>query len=457
MICAAFPPTGGAGVQRSAKFAKYLPQFGWRPIVWTCGPLADLPQDDSLLCDLPEVLDVRTHSFGDAGGWLTGTRRLAENTLGLLDLNGDFRRSVQWRVDRATRGIVSQLVPDLLALWALTSLHKLRRVIVRERVDVIYSTFSPASNHLLGWLLKRATRRPWVSDYRDLWTEDCWYPFAAGPQWRRAADRYLERRFLEDADVVIGVSEPQTRILATRVLGRERKFRTIPNGFDPDDFERAQIDRDSAPEVGTPVGVRKFVLAHVGRFSWERVRPEMIEGFRRFVRGLNDERDRFELRIVGWMSPELGSKLDAADVRYVTRGQVPHHQAISEMMRADALLLQYPDERNADTAISGKLFEYFAANRPVLMIGPRSSVTRQLVESFKAGLGADPDANSVCAALGELWRQWQAGALQSHCDPRRLHRCTRRNLTGELAALLVAVAPPTRRNATGRGKTAPIR
>ncbi len=457
MICAAFPPTGGAGVQRSAKFAKYLPHFGWKPIVWTCGPVTDLPRDDSLLRDLPEGLDVRPHSFGDASGWATGITWLVEATLHFLGLNGDFRRGVQWRVDRAARAVVSLLIPDPQVFWALSSLHELRRVIARENVDVIYSTFSPASNHLLGWLLKRVTHRPWVSDYRDLWTEDCWYPFAAGPLWRRAADRFLERRFLEDADAVIGVSEPQTRILSARVPGGERKFRTIPNGFDTDDFERERIYRDTRAEDGTAVETRKFVMAHVGRFTRERVRPEMIEGIRRFVRALHDDRDQFELRIVGWVSPGLRRELEDAGVPHVARGYVSHHEAIAEMVRADALLLQYPDELNADTAISGKLFEYFAANRPVLMIGPQSSVTQQLVQSLNAGTGADPDANSVCAALSELWRQWQAGALRSHCDPRRLHRYTRRNLAGELATLLDAVAPPSRRDGSPLRKTAPTR
>ena len=384
MICGAFPPSGGAGVQRSAKFAKYLPQYGWKPIVWSCGPLADLPRDDSLLRDLPDDLSIRMRPFGDAGGWAAATSHLTERLLGAVGVNGTALRGVQWRVDRAARGVVSRLVPDAQVLWALASVRELRRVIARERVDVVYSTFSPASNHLLAWLLKSATRRPWVSDYRDLWTEDCWYSFSKGPRWRRAADRYLEQRFLEDADAVIGVSESQTRILAARVPAQEGKFRTIPNGFDPDDFVRARRLASLVSHDGTDNRKERFVLAHVGRFSRERVRPGMIEGFARFARGLGDDRHRFELRLVGWTSAGLGSQLDVEGVRCTARGYVPHDQAVAEMLAADALLLQYPDEPNADTAISGKLFEYFAAGRPVLMIGPRGSATRQLVESFNA-------------------------------------------------------------------------
>jgi len=473
MICAAFPPSGGAGVQRSAKFAKYLSEFGWTPTVWTCGPSPDLPRDESLLADLPEDVDVRVHPFGDAGRWRGAMNDVAAMIRRWLPGNGRISAGVQWRADRAALSVVTRLVPDGHVPWALSSFAPLRALIMRRSIDVIYSTFSPASNHLLAWLLQRATHRPWVSDYRDLWTDDCWYPRANGPQWLRAADRRLEHRFLRDADAVTTVSDAQRQILAAKVPGAGAKFLTIPNGFDHEDFARAEqrmpepnraatvrerfLPNDEGVSVGEQTQAAsanrparhdgRFVLAHVGRFSRERVRPAMIEGIAQFVRGLGGQSPQFELRIVGWMPAELQDRLRQTGIPFTANGYVRHDRAIQEMLAADVLLLQYPEEPRADTAVSGKLFEYFASGRPVLMIGPPNSEARRLVETFEAGVGADPRAEAIGDALTRLWNQWRDGRLPSGCRRDSLTQFTRRHLAGELARVLERIRTVRRRGA----------
>lgn len=436
MICSAFPPTGGAGVQRSAKFAKFLPQFGWKPIVWSCRHLASLPRDASLLAELPPDLDHRAQSGWDTSSWPARTGELAAATAKLLR-QGDARADgVRWRANRLMRGLVECIVPDEQGLWALGSLGTLRRVVLREHIDVIYSTHSPPSNHLLAWRLKLATRVPWVSDYRDLWTDDCWYPFADGPRWRRTADRFLETRFLRDADAVVGVSPDQTRILADRIPQERYKCVTVTNGADLDDF--AGLDRPSARRaVGYDAGHdHRFVLAHVGRFTSERVTPEMLDGFAKLIDWLRVRKNQFELRIVGWMSEQMHRQLRATGIQFTAIGYVSHDRAVREMVAADALLLQYPPRPNADTAISGKLFEYFAARRPILVIAPASSATRKLTLACEAGIAADPDAESVCSALRALWERWQSATLGDGCPSERLAPYTRRHVTGELARVL---------------------
>lgn len=439
MICCAFPPTGGAGVQRSAKFAKFLPRFGWKPIVWSCRHIATLPRDDSLLAELPPDLDHRAQTNWDTSSWPTRTGELAAATARLFGQGSTRADGVRWRANRLMRGLVDCIVPDEQGLWALGSLGTLRRVVLRERIDVIYSTHSPPSNHLLAWRLKLATRVPWVSDYRDLWTDDCWYPFTDGPRWRRAADRFLETRFLRDADAVVAVSPDQTRILADRVPTESHKFVTVTNGADLDDF--AGIDRPSARlTVGYDVGHNdRFILAHVGRFTAERVTPEMVQGFAKLVDWLRVRKNQFELRIVGWMSEQVHRQLRATGIHFTATGYVSHDRAVREMVAADALLLQYPTKRNADTAISGKLFEYFAARRPILVIAPANSATRKLTLACEAGTAADPDSDSVCVALRALWELWRSAALGDGCPPEHLARYTRRHVTGELARVLNTV------------------
>ncbi|MBU0716927.1 MAG: glycosyltransferase, partial [Planctomycetes bacterium] len=231
MIAAAFPPTGGPGVQRSAKFAKYLPRFGWQPIVWTVDRLADLPQDDSLLTDLPS--DIQVLRLPDRGLGQTARRSLRRTARrgGLLS---KVAQAAEWRLAaRADRNSY----PDDCAGWARNSLGPICQLVRDEGIDVIYSTFSPASDHVLAMAVKQETGLPWVADFRDLWTDDYRYPVDDAN--RRAADRQLEQEILEQADAVIGVSARQTEILASRVPDPGRKFVTITNGFDPDDFSGA--------------------------------------------------------------------------------------------------------------------------------------------------------------------------------------------------------------------------
>ena len=429
IVSAAFPPTGGAGVQRTAKFARYLPDQGFDPIVWTAGPLGQLPRDDSLASELPRSVSVLSNPNHDLAGPLAA---FADRS---------------WRLARLTRRLERFFVPDSLIPWVLTSLAPLRRLIHTHRIDLIYSTYSPASNHLLAWMLKRATRRPWISDWRDLWTEDHWYQFRTGPAWRRKLDRRLERTFLRASDAIVATTDAQRNILTSALSAADTPLAcTIPNGFDPADFS-------DTPCRSNPQSRDRFVLAHVGRFTRDRVKPPMLEGLARFAGSLGPRGDRFQLRIVGHIPCELRDDLHNRGVPVETTGYLPHRLAVAEMQSADVLLLQYPDAPNADTAVSGKLFEYFAAGRPVLMIGPPSSQARRYVESFRAGITADMDAADVAAALTRLWQRWRSGDLPAGCSADRLAPFTRPALTQRLARLFDHVLATARARAKRRTST----
>jgi len=233
IIAYAFPPSGGSGVQRSAKFAKDLPQFGWLPTVWTADEVDGLPRDPTLCDEQPlEVVECPRN----AGSGILAMRRSLRGFVnarageGLTAVASRFAKAVDWRLE-AWQSATS--LPDDCIPWARGSLDLSTRQVRSERFDVIYSTFSPASNHWLALELKRRMSKnlPWVADFRDLCVDDCRYR-EPSPQ-RRAAHRQLEQEVLEAADVVITVSERQRRILADQMPAKRDKFITITNGFDP--------------------------------------------------------------------------------------------------------------------------------------------------------------------------------------------------------------------------------
>ena len=410
MIAAAFPPTGGPGVQRTAKFAKYLSQFGWTPRIWTANApkgLNGLPRDLSLVADLPP--DCIVHSANK-----TEPRALAR------------------AIGRLHQRLRQRPFPDDCSSWARHSVKPLAHVIEQDRIDVIYSTFSPASNHLLALELKRRTGLPWVADFRDLWTDD--YRYRETSPARRLAERRLEQEILETADVVIGVTERQTAILADHVPTARDKFVTITNGFDPADFPSTWSGRGESSE---PIGRdARFTLAHVGRFDRWRAIDAWYGGLRRFVEQIGPDRDRFVLHIVGHVNETTRRRLCETGARCEFTGYVSHTEAVRRMCDASALLLSVPDGPNADSVIPAKLFEYLASGRPILVVGPEGGECERLAQGCHAGLSAPFDAGAIARALEKLFQAWNSGCSVAGCDPTDLEPYSRIELTRALASIL---------------------
>ncbi len=429
MIAYAFPPTGGPGVQRSAKFAKYLPQFGWLPTVWTVADADGLPRDQTLCDELPPEVTVCPQGIGSGVVAMRRTLRGFANARageGLTGLAARFAKAVDWRVDQ---WITASLLPDDCIGWARRSVGPLLHRLQTESFDVLYSTFSPASNHWLALELRRRTGLPWVADFRDLWTDDCRYR-EPSPQ-RHAAHRQLEQQVLEQADVVIGVTPRQTEILAGHVPHQREKFLTITNGFDPDDFSDPSVSVDRRDE---------FVLSYVGRFDLSQTSDAWFAALQTFVESLGNQRDRFVFRIVGFVNKSAQAKLLATGARCEFVGYVAHREAIAAMCQADALLVSAPTGPNGDSVIRAKLFEYLASRRPILVVGPRDGECERIVRSCQAGIAATFSERCIVTALRRLFRAWVDGEPLPGARPDRLQAFDRAELTRRLAAVFDQLA-----------------
>lgn len=426
MISAAFPPAGGAGVQRSSKFAKYLGRFGWEPIVWTVGSYAGLPHDPTLEADLPPGLRVVRHpgGTGSNGHRLSRLREFVRKATG----GGRVGDAIQWRL----RNLQSRrALPDEFAPWAGRSLRPALRLIEQTGADALYSTFSPASNHLLALRLKRQVDLPWIADFRDLWTEDYRYR-ETSPRRRRVHER-LQREILEQADVVVGVTRTQTEILANHVPDRREKFVTIPNGFDPAEWDRHD---------GTDARHLHMTLAHVGRLDRWVFHEAFLSGLSRFFYSLGPKRERFRLRLVGHVGRDVHERLERAGICFEYGGFVTHEVALHEMRSADALLVCVPDGVNGGTTVPGKLYECLASGRPVVVVGPEGCECGSIVRSCNGGLVAPLDSGAVHGAFTRLFRAWSAGQPMPGANREMIERFSRIELAGKLASVLDGLIAP---------------
>jgi glycosyltransferase involved in cell wall biosynthesis len=394
-----FPPLGGAGVQRTLKHVKYLPEFGWEPVVLTTSSRSYPALDPSLEAEIPPGVPVIRTGGADA---VARMRTLA---------SGAFERV-------GLRGVAAATVwPDTYAEWSLGAVRAGVRAAREHDVDAIYVTSPPFSAALAAMRIQRATGLPLVADFRDEWAANV----LSQPLPRRLQERSrkLEQRVVERASAI-------TVAASHYEIGGTTGHTTITNGVDPDDLP------DSAPAIPDD----RFRLTFVGSLYGDIDAAVLAGALARLAERGEIDPVRFELRIVG--NDWLAERVDAGRVPVTHTGYVPHARAVEEMRCATALLSYTPPQ---SVHTPGKIFEYLAAGRPILVVANPEGFGSTVVDELGAGVTADVrDSEAVEAAVKRLYDAWDAGGLDELAAPRErvLERFSRKKLAGELADVLNA-------------------
>ncbi len=411
-----FPPLGLGGTQRVAKFVKYLPEFGWQPYVVTVKETAYYAYDPSLLHDVRAARVVRTGSL-DPQRLLARMRGRGDATL----QNG--ATSPRWRLGQTLANWV--LIPDSKVLWLPFALAKAHQVVRRERVACVLTTSPPHSVHLAGLWLKRLTGKPWVADFRDGWSGG---QFQSEPTaWHRAWNRRLEGAVLRRADAVVGVSRKLVETLRSRTAGADDKFHVIPNGYDPDDFAGLLPARNR----------EKMRVVYCGALTAAAPLTGFLEALKQALQKSDELRARFELVLVGAnLTPELTGEIRALYLEDYVRftGYVEHRAAVEKLLQADVLLYSVADWAGEDF-VPGKTFEYLAAGRPVLAVGPRVEGTEILERTGRIARFGHADVAEMERYLLEAFAWFKAGKL-AQPDVTGNPQYERKTLTEHLARVL---------------------
>jgi glycosyltransferase involved in cell wall biosynthesis len=400
-----FPPAGGGGVQRPLKFATHLPALGVETHVLAPEDPKWVHRDDELVPPTQAWIH-RVRYVGPKG------RLPAEELHGLQGVARAARKSAL-----AFRRV---LLPDENVSWNLTAVPAAIRIARRERIDVVVTTSPPTSVHLVGAAVKRATGARWIADLRD--------SVVANPHRRvesrlvrakEASGERVGRLVARYADAVTAVTEPIGEEL--RALGA-RRVRTIANGCDFEDFVGLEYRRGD-----------RFRLTHTGSFFGRRSPRALLEALAAtdsdiVVRFVGDFRssDREWAEGLG-----LGERLELHP--YLPRRQVLELQRDSE-----ALLLLIPESGGRGRAVlSAKVFEYLAAERPILAAVPTDGAAAELIRETGTGLVVAPDdVDGLRAALARLEGDWRAGKLNgTPLSPAARERLSRRARAEELVEL----------------------
>jgi glycosyltransferase involved in cell wall biosynthesis len=406
-----FPPAGGGGVQRSLKLAQYLPALGVETHV--------LAPDDPKWVHTDPELRVPTQAWIHRARYLGPRARKPAEELRATD--GLDRALLQARV--TARRL---LLPDASVTWNLTAIPAAIRIVRREGIDAVITTSPPPSVHFVGAAVQRATGTRWIADLRDpLVANQHRRDDTAAARARQAATEQVAKLVARRADAVTCVSEAIAA--EVRGLGARGAVRVISNGCDFDDFAGLEY-----------VPGKRFRITHTGSFFGKRDPRPFLEAFKQadldaVARFVGDFRstDREWAEALG-----LGDRLEL--VPYAPRGESLRLQRDSE-----ALLLLVPDAGGRGKGVlSGKVYEYLAAGRPILAVVPPDGAAAALVRETGAGVVVAPDdVEGIRAALVDLQARFANGGLDSvELAKRDEERLSRRARVEELAALVEEIA-----------------
>jgi glycosyltransferase involved in cell wall biosynthesis len=416
-----YPPDPAVGGLRVAKFARYLPDFGWDPTVLTART-AD-----------GAAPDPRVHSAHFASPWRVLRRHqpaahagqpppvsLRERAAG----GGPMARHA-YAALRHLLPMSSVRMPDATSGWIRHAVALGRELLRAQPFDAIFSSAGPPSSHRVAARLQRISGLPWIADYRDLWSDNHWDARVPPFRW---IERRIERRVLRRATQLTTVGSAWAARLARL---HDKPVQVIYNGYDPSDYPPG------------PPPASRFEIIYIGSLYYPDQSPTpLFEAMARLNEmGTAPASPRLHVRFVGTESAPLASlarRYGISDQVHFSPA-VPHTQSLALQTAATALL--YLGWREpAQGFISAKIFEYLGAGRPILAVGPPGGEISHILQACGLDdLTADPPtiADRLQLWLRELDRH---GALTPRRPGPNAADYTRQAQTGRLAGLLDRLA-----------------
>ena len=402
MIAYDYPPLGGGGVFRTLKFTKYLPQFGFQPYVLTVKNPMYTTKDPTLLKEIPPETKVfRTFSF---------EHRVLKAPR-LLNIN------LKWFY-----------IPDVNVGWLPTAIHKGTKIIKKENIDVIFATAPVWTSLLIGFILKKKTKKPLVIDFRDPWTSS---PFIRYPtKLHGKIERKMEEKILQYADHITVAGSRIKSILTKRHLHIRSKITVITNGFDPDDFKNLKKQQ-----------ANKFRITYTGSIYGLLTAKPFLLALKKLTKEKPNLRNKLEALFVGNYgreTPVLVKKLKLENVVKLI-AYTSHKKTIEYMVNSHILLLLITVKGSLGKGIlTGKLFEYLASRRPVLAIAPENGAAAKIIKKLKAGKTVSPNnIELIKETILKFYENWRQGKLNETTGD--ISQYDRKFLTQQLVKILERV------------------
>ena len=418
-----WPPSGGAGVQRWLKFVKYLRNFGWEPVVYT-PENPEFPETDySLEKDVPENLEVIKQPIWEPYGTykrLLGQKK--EDKINAAFLSEKKKNSMLENFSVWMRG--NFFIPDARKFWIRPSVKFLLKYLEKKPVSVVISTGPPHSMHLIAMELSQRMKVPWLADFRDPWTNIDFYRELKLSSRADSLHRKLEKQVLGRAGVVTVIS----RSMAEDCIKlSNRKYEVITNGYDPGDTGFSH----------PPVIDKKFSIAHIGTLVSTRNPETLWIALQEIIAGDPQFAADLEIKLVGKADYKVMESIERYGLKsFVNKiDYMPHDEVVKCQQQSAVLLLIINNTPNAKMILTGKFFEYLAARRPILCLGPADGDAAAILAETQAGLLAGfGDVSTMKDHIRSLYNDYVSGFQGTKSI--NIGRYSRLELTRQLAAVL---------------------
>lgn len=440
MLAFLYPPTAAAGCFRTLRFTKYLPDFGWRPLVITARPeFTDYPSDSSLTSQIPaNTIVQRTNVWyleEALFGWFRrlckidtrkGTEPSARQTISAnISAEIPCRRSLINRLQTVRNRLF--FTPDRYIAWSKHAIHAAKRLAAEHQISALYSTGPPHSTHVIAMRLKARTGLPWIADFRDPWAHTPWFSDVYSAQSKSVAEK-LERRCVQMADRVVLNTDAMLADFRRRYPDQEPgKFAVIPNGFDPVLLESIQEYRRLPADDRRP----QFKICHPGALYGKRDPRPFLHALKSLANGHGNS---VVFEQIGHVDSAFGLRefIREQGLERSARieGTLDHQATLRKMAAADAFLVVQP---GTSTQVPGKLYEMIPFNRPILAL-TGDGATADVVKQYNLGTVSDPNnVDDITESLGLL--VGSRGTYETSRD-QTLNTFNGRTLTQRLAAVL---------------------
>lgn len=406
IIANQFPPMGGSGVQRSVKFVKHLNKFGYEPVVFTRDVGNMILKDETLLNDIPDGTEIiRTKAFEPS------------ELKGIMKIPGKVLSKI--------------IIPDSARIWAEFSKESALNVVKKYKIDIVYTTSAPYSDHLIGLYIKEKTPSiVWAVDFRDEWTNN---PYTLDNPYnpiRTNIEKKMEKKVLDSADILITNTPVMRENFIKNNNLKDDNFYVIPNGYDEEDFKSINIEKSEND---------KLTMVYTGALYGRRKPDTFFEALSKAISEGSIDGEKICVKLIGnYHEDKLSSQIASYNLTEQINiiGYVPHDVCIKYQTQADVLILIEGTGRGAEAFYTGKIFEYMNTGKPVLAVLPENGAAASLVRKSKIGIVAHTDdVSKIKESIIDYYKKWENKCLNFEPDRNVIEQFERKRLTEELAKL----------------------
>ena len=407
-----WPPAGGSGVQRWLKFVKYLQEFGIEPVVYTVDHGKYLKEDVSLLNEIPKNIEILRRPIWEPTNLLFWKKKTQQKD-GISNASkGGFLSFIRGNF----------FVPDPKMFWVKPSVNFLQNYINGNNIDVVISTGPPHSMHLIAEKLHQKNNIKWLADFRDPWSGLYYNKDFKQLAFAKNKNRKLEESVLKKADCIVTVSSS----LKKEFSKTAKRVEVITNGYDDEVIEPEAVTLDA-----------KFSISYIGLLPKQSNPLILFKVLQQLcIENLAFKND-VQINFIGDISEEVKVEIRTHNLDKSTNflGYISHQKAIAYQQKSQVLLLLIPNVENNKGILTGKLFEYLAAKRPILAIGPEMGDLATILEETNAGnvMGFDEEQKLKLAILA-LYQKYKEDKLTVKAT--NIEKYHRKELTKSLVSIL---------------------